>query len=650
VSEYASRGASAFARHRPESRRESGTAVSLAGGDALSLRPKSAVDVASFLHTYHIRAPNIMWFLGAGASAAANVPTAGDMIWDFKRRLYCAAQHVSLASCGSLADPMVRTRLQAYFDGRPEFPRAGADDEYAAYFEAVYPDSEDRRRYIDRLVAGGTPSYGHLVLAALLRMGKARVIWTPNFDVVIEDAAVPVLGSIGRLTVATLDTASIALRVLNEGAAPLLVKLHGDFRSSRLKNTAEELQQQDGRFRAGLVDACRRSGLAVVGYSGRDHSVMAALEEAIDGAAGPGYPTGLFWFHRGDDGPPPSVTRLLDRARAAGVDANLIRTDTFDELMGDLFRLAEDVPRELAEQLARRNQRVSDAPVPAPGTGYPVVRLNALPVVAAPSVCRLVDCRIGGTRDVRAAVERAAADLVVARRRSGVLAFGRDADVRRAFDPHDISRFDLHAIEPRRLAFDSAEHGLLLEALARALARERPLRAVRRRSGYQLVVDESRSAAFDSLLAPLRLACGMLSGSVPGTELAWTEAAWARLDFRLGRVWLLLEPTVWTERSEDGAARQAAGAFVLARTSGRFNRQANALLDAWVMLVAAGDSEATVRAFGIGDGVDASFTISQRTAFTRRDMGAHGRRDDSGSSAAGLSSRRSSGSRQGRVR
>jgi len=33
-----------------------------------------------------------MWFLGAGASAGAGIPTAWDMIWEFKRLIYCTEQ------------------------------------------------------------------------------------------------------------------------------------------------------------------------------------------------------------------------------------------------------------------------------------------------------------------------------------------------------------------------------------------------------------------------------------------------------------------------------------------------------------------------------------------------------------------------------
>jgi len=87
------------------------------------------VDVAAFTRTYHIRAPQIMWFLGAGASAAAKIPTADSMIWDFKRKLYCSAQRVSPEACRDLGSPEVRKRLQTYFDGLSVYPRLGDPDE-----------------------------------------------------------------------------------------------------------------------------------------------------------------------------------------------------------------------------------------------------------------------------------------------------------------------------------------------------------------------------------------------------------------------------------------------------------------------------------------------------------------------------------------
>lgn len=363
------------------------------------------MNVEEFLRLFHIRAPNTMWFLGAGASAAAGLPTAYDMIWDFKRTLFCSAQRVTIQSCSDLSNPALRARIQQYFDSLGTFPTKDSEDEYAYYFETTYPSELDRRRYIDRMISGASPSYGHIALAALLKMDKVRALWTTNFDRMVEDAAIPLLGSSGKLIVATPDTREVAMQAMNEGRWPLLAKIHGDFHSRRLKNTTHELRAQDAELRRALVEACKRYGLAVVGYSGRDQSVMDALEEAIDD--GHGYPAGLFWFHRSQSRCLPRVNDLIAKAAAKGIEAKTVAVETFDELMADLLLLLPEIPHEIVVQLNTRAQRISDAPVPQPSTSksWPIVRLNALPVVAAPTICRRVVCKIGGAKEVREAVE-----------------------------------------------------------------------------------------------------------------------------------------------------------------------------------------------------------------------------------------------------
>ena len=58
------------------------------------------MDISAFLRLFQLRSKQIMWFLGAGASRAAGIKTAGDMIWDFKQRLYRSQRRLppSLAS------------------------------------------------------------------------------------------------------------------------------------------------------------------------------------------------------------------------------------------------------------------------------------------------------------------------------------------------------------------------------------------------------------------------------------------------------------------------------------------------------------------------------------------------------------------------
>lgn len=571
--------------------------------------------IDEFTRVFPLRAPNIMWFLGAGASAAAGIKTAWHMIWEFKRALYCSAQRVSVQAFPDFSDPAVRARLQQYFDDASGYPAADSDDEYAFYFERAYLSESDRRRYIDKMVSEGTPSYGHHALAALFKCDKVRMIWTTNFDAMVEDAAIPALGGSGKLVSADLGEPDRVVQAMNEGRWPVLGKMHGDFRSRRLKNTDEELRAQNERMRHALVESCKRFGLAVVGYSGRDRSVMQALEEAIDD--GNGYPAGLFWFRRPDGPVLPAVDNLIRKAQTAGVDAHLIETDTFDELMSDVVALVPELPKELHERLSQRKQRVSDAPVPPPNGVYPIIRLNALPVVGTPTVCRRVVCSIGGAAEVRESVAVCGTDVITARRRSGVLAFGSDVEVRKTFHSFAITQFDLHNIEARRLRYESAEHGLLNDAIGRALARERPVLVERHGNAYTVAVDPS--CTHDAVFNRLRQAVPALTGMIQGAQVCWSEAVRVRLDYRLGRLWLLLEPTTWFGEPGDATAQRTALEFVRRRAADRYNRAWNSILEGWMHVVVPEGDEAELRAFGLGDGVDAVFTIRKRLAFSKRE-------------------------------
>jgi len=100
---------------------------------------------AEFLRLYTERSQNLMWFLGAGASATSGVPTAGDMIWDFKRMIYCAEQKVSVRACQDLHDPLLQQKLQRHFDTTGKFPPLNSDSEYAEFFLTAYPVSRSGR-------------------------------------------------------------------------------------------------------------------------------------------------------------------------------------------------------------------------------------------------------------------------------------------------------------------------------------------------------------------------------------------------------------------------------------------------------------------------------------------------------------------------
>jgi SIR2-like domain len=412
---------------------------------AADILPPPPLDTPAFLRLFQLRAAQIMWFLGAGASRSAGIKTAGDMIWDFKQRLYRSQKKLPPSAITDIGEPSVQRNLQAHFDGLGGFPVASSETEYSAYFEATYHAPRDHRAYLDELIARGKPSFGHHALALLMQEDLCRILWTTNFDRTVEDAAAAErLGGTGRLVVADLKEPEKIRRPVDENRWPVYGKLHGDYHSDALKNTDAELRQQDVEMRCSLVDCCRRKGLAVIGYSGRDASIMAALEEALD--EGRGFPGGLFWFKRGQDNPYSAVTALI--ARALGIDAHLVEAESFDELFSDLLRFLPQTADKLASLAGTARPRLATAK-PRPSTGsVPAIRMNALAVTSRPALCRIVDCPIGGDKEVEEAIAKAGVDIIAHRVRDGV---------RR--HPHRLRTFRHQGFRPASALLQKAHQG-----------------------------------------------------------------------------------------------------------------------------------------------------------------------------------------------
>lgn len=562
-----------------------------------------------FARRFALRGPGLMWFLGAGASASSGVPTAWDMIWDFKQRLFVTQRRVSPAAVADLSNPGTRRRLQEHIDAAEKFPPEGAPNEYAALFEAVYPSEPDRTAYLDSHLHGAKPAYGHLALATLMHAEKARVVWTTNFDPLVSDACAKVYDGTGALSAVDLDRAHLASQFMANERWPIEFKIHGDFRSRRLKNTTDELREQDQQLRTALVDACRRYGLIVAGYSGRDDSVMNALEDVLSDEGG--FPNGLFWLHRGEGSPLPRVERLLSRARTADVEAFLVEIDDFDGILRDLIRSSDVPDTTVLDQFAGERSRWTAPPRVTGKRSWPVVRLNGLRAKQVPTTCRKIECGVGGFKELREAVEKAEVDIIVSRTKAAVLAFGRDNDVRKALEPHGITEFDLYPLDPKRLRYESSERGLLRDALSRALAREFEMALRRRRSADLLAPTDPGHKRWKGLAR----SAGQLSGVVQRhPELTWREGVAVRLEWANDDLWLLVDHrTVFDGMTAENKA--VAAAFGRERNVPRYNRKLNALIAFWAELFS---SAGTLRALGISDGVDAVFELAPTTAFSRR--------------------------------
>ena len=580
---------------------------------------ETRLDLTDFLNLFPQRAPQLMWLLGAGASVGAGLPSGGTLLWEFKRAIYCNAQRLPPSRFPDLNDPAFQALVQSYFASQPGLPPAGDDAEYSAYFETYLPDERDRRRFLDSRLHGCKPSYGHLCFAALMSLGRVRLAWTTNFDHLVETACshAAVAEKLPRpLAIAGLEQPDKVSDLIGDEAWPVLVKLHGDFLYRKLKNIQQELQEQDATLRNHLAEECGRRGLAVVGFSGRDVSVMRTLSEALHARVP--FPHGLFWFVRPGEMPAPAVTELVNKVKTAGSQAAIIEVSTFDELMADLFLPHQESLSDIRDLVKASRPRREKFPIIYSSTPtWPVLRTNALHITAYPATCTVFESTVGKTSEVKALTAPYVVELAASRRRAGVIAFGTRAKLLDVFSEHKPRSFDRYAIEERRLRYDCQELGLLYHALAQGIANKTGLSRSQHAKGRFLFA-RNADAFTETELGVFRK---MKSRGVwqlrPGAILH--EGFKLALDFRDGRFWMLIEPTIvvtadgLTQYVETDRSQIARDALVT-----RYNRQRNEVLHLWICFLNRHCGSPLRVAFPSDTDREAEFTISTVTAYSRR--------------------------------
>jgi hypothetical protein len=207
--------------------------------------------------------------LGSGISSAAGVPTGWNVTLDLIRKLAAVA--------GENCEPEPDVWYAGKYGGPPDYSellralaKTPAERQHLlrAYFE---PTAEERERGMK------SPTTAHRAIASLVADGFVRVIVTTNFDRLMETA----LAEAG-VTPTVIKTPGDV-----DGAIPLahtrccLVKLHGDYLDSRLRNTEDELSRYPAKFKTLLNRILDEFGLIVCGWSATwDQALRASIASA----------------------------------------------------------------------------------------------------------------------------------------------------------------------------------------------------------------------------------------------------------------------------------------------------------------------------------------------------------------------------------
>ena len=576
--------------------------------------------VENFLQHYLQNAQHLMWFLGAGTSRSAGLPTATDIIWDLKLHHYCLHENQDLQS-HDVNNKAVKQKIQTYMDSKG-YPTSGSPEEYSFYFDLTFGNnSAEQQNYINAALSEDKVSLnvGHRALAALLEMGEIKIIFTTNFDEVIETAYANVSGK--NLSAFHLEGSYAALEALNSERFPLYAKIHGDFRYQSLKNLAKDLRDNDSEIQRCFLAASTRYGLIVSGYSGRDSNVMTMFREAMD--QNNAFPHGFFWTVPRICEAAESIEELLEEARNKGVQANIVETGTFDEILSRIWRQVEGKPQFLDNKVRTTKVASVSIPLPSPGKRYPILRTNALPIIKIPERCGTVDvCGPITFSEMKEKVIEKSPNAIL-RYTDRILFWGDEGEVLKVLTDKKIKSFQLFEFsnEIKEIFSSSIVKSFFEEALVTATCSGKPLLIRRRAKTYYAVVraDASENEAFADLRNVLSsMNQNTITGSVPDLPgVTWAEAVSIHLEDWGDSLWVLLRPDIWIKPL---ARRQEARDFLRQRSLKRYNKRSFRLLDAWIkiLLGSLGHGNVVEVACFQDSTYGAAFEIGTRSAYSRR--------------------------------
>ena len=294
-------------------------------------------------------------------------------------------------------------------------------------------------------------------------------MWTTNFDGMTLKCAhqysplVPV-----EITAGTSDR-------MYRGDADkelLCIALHGDYKYGALKNTEKELDSQDGELVKALLHELTNRDLIVMGYSGRDQSLMNALQQVYS-TKGAGK---LFWCGYGTR-VSSEVKALVEMANKNGRFAFYIPTEGFDSTMYAIARHCMSENREFLGKVDDIKKKLSITLEPqhsgflqANLTINKVVSTNAFPI-AFPNQCYQFEVLLAPNEKQWDFCKMLGRDNVMAvPYKNLVYAWGSKSVIEEACKGKLKTNIELCPLSRATIAGNSTFRELLLKTLVRILA------------------------------------------------------------------------------------------------------------------------------------------------------------------------------------
>lgn len=259
--------------------------------------------------------------VGSGLSRAAGIPTGWEITLDLARR-------VAALKGQDTGDDVAAWYRKSY----------GNEPNYSVLLDAIASTPSERRAVLHAYIEpkddepGRRPTAAHRAIARLVASGKLRVIITTNFDRLLEQALVA--EGVEATVISSDDTLAGAVPLIH--ARCTVLKLHGDYLDTRIRNIDAELSSYTPLMNRFLDEILDTFGLIVCGWSGEWDT---ALRDAIVRAPSRRYPT--YWAAYGE--PTPLATDLI-RHRSARI-VPITGADAFFGKLGHTLDALADANR-----------------------------------------------------------------------------------------------------------------------------------------------------------------------------------------------------------------------------------------------------------------------------------------------------------------
>ena len=438
----------------------------------------NTIEYNEFLRSFSVR-PNgsLDFFLGAGASVQAGIPSGWALIWEFKRTLYCQANKIKEEKFKDLESERNRNTIQSYFNLQSGYPALYSPEEYSFYFEKCHPNAMDRKFFMQRKILNIKPSIGHKCLGALYDAIKTNLLWTTNFDELVENGIKSVSNTLS-IEVLSEDNKH---QIDNLNQYPRVVKLHGDYRYDKLQNTTDELKGLQANLLDYFSKMSNSKGLIIVGYSGSDDSIMSALEKCLKNDNP--FPYGLYWCIRKGQIPNERVAKvladinILEEKLHKKKLSGFVEIEGFDEFLYDIYsicNLAHPEIENIARNLFEKRKPFS---APQANNNFTPIKLNGIKAKSFPNTAFGFESSIQGWKELREIVD--GTELVAALSRGKTIVFGDVATIKNKFDGKiktEITTvdFDAHLFSQK----DSFFIGMLYELINHSLVKDYKLCSV----------------------------------------------------------------------------------------------------------------------------------------------------------------------------